>query len=229
VSSTSQGFGLIVHTLADRLHKGEVLPDIDELMVHVDEVWGRMDFRTPWSSARERVAIRDCLSRFLLWHTRPGARVVIATEQKLRATVSLPDGSQVTLTGEADRLELDEAGDVIVVDLKTGKYGPTKQQILEHPQLGLYQAAVQAGAVAELAPGAGAGGAELWQLRLGKDQPRIDAQTEPTFIEEQLMEASAAVRAEEFVVRPVDPKNGHCRFCSFKPICPGFSTGSVLS
>lgn len=229
VSSTSQGFGLIVHALADRLHKGEVLPDLDELMVHVDEVWDRMEFRTPWSSMRERAAIRDCLARFLTWHTRPGARVVIATEQRLRATVTLDDGTQVTLTGEADRLELDEDGKVIVVDLKTGKYGPTAKQIKEHPQLGLYQAAVDAGAVDDLVPGAASGGAELWQLRLGKEQPRIDAQAAPDLIREQLAEAAAAVRREEFVVRPVDPNNGHCRFCSFQPICPGFASGSVLS
>ncbi|WP_235536086.1 ATP-dependent helicase [Nocardioides sp. Root190] len=233
VSSTNQGFGTIVHALADRLHKQEVEPDLDELMTHVDEVWGRMEFRTPWSAAREREAIQDCLRRFLSWHTRPGARVVIATEQKVRATVSLPDGTSVTLTGEADRLELDEAGDVVVVDLKTGKYGPTKQEILEHPQLGLYQLAVDAGALADVEgvpDGAGAGGAELVQLRLGKDLPRIDSQGEPEFIEEQLTRAVAAVRAEEFAARPsASPQNGHCRYCSFQPICPAFSTGSVLS
>lgn len=233
VSSTNQGFGTIVHALADRLHKGEVLPDIDELMVHVDEVWGRMEFRTPWSASRERSAIHDCLVRFLSWHSRPGARVVVATEQKLRATVTLAEGTTVTLTGEADRLELDESGDVVVVDLKTGKYGPSKQEVLEHPQLGLYQLAVANGAadaVPGVPAGAGSGGAELVQLRLGKELPRIDSQGEPAFIEDQLASAVAAVRAEEFAARPsASPLNGHCRYCSFQAICPAFSTGSVLS
>lgn len=233
VSSTNQGFGTIVHALADRLHKQEVEPDVDEMMVHVDEVWERMEFRTPWSATRERAAIRDCLSRFLAWHQRDDARLVLATEQKLRATITLPDGSSVTLTGEADRLELDEDGQVVVVDLKTGKYGPSRQQIVEHPQLGLYQLAVENGAVAGLdgvPDGAGAGGAELVQLRLGKALPRIDAQGEPEHITDQLTTAVAAVRAEEFVARPSDsPQNGHCRYCSFQAICPAFSTGSVLS
>lgn len=233
VSSTNQGFGTIVHALADRLHRGEVLPDIEELMTHVDEVWERMEFRTPWSSTRERAAIRDCLLRFLAWHSRPGARVVLATEQKMRATVELADGTSVTLTGEADRLELDESGKVVVVDLKTGKYGPSKAEVAEHPQLGLYQLAVEHGAVADLdgvPEGAGAGGAELIQLRLGKDLPRIDSQGEPTAIHEQLGQAVAAVRAEEFAARPsASPQNGHCRYCSFQAICPAFATGSVLS
>lgn len=233
VSSTNQGFGTIVHALADRLHKGEVLPDIDELMGHVDEVWERMEFRTPWSTTRERVAIRDCLLRFLGWHGRPGARIVLATEQKVRATVELADGTMVTLTGEADRLELDESGNVVVVDLKTGKYGPTKKEIAEHPQLGLYQLAVDHGAVEGLdgvPPGARAGGAELIQLRLGKHLPRVDSQGKPELIHDQLAEAVGAVRAEEFVARPSpNPKSGHCRYCSFQAICPAFATGSVLS
>lgn len=233
VSSTSQGFGNIVHALADRVTKGELLPDVDELMTQVDAVWERMEFRTPWSASRERAAIRDCLTRFLAWHTRPGARIVIATEQGFSADVELPDGSRVRLRGFADRLELDERGDVVVVDLKTGKYKPTKADVEAHPQLGLYQLAVDHGAVAHVdgvPAGARSGGAELWQLRHGRHEPDVQRQEEPTQIMEQLGQAVAALRAEEFVARPAaSPYNGHCRTCSFQPICPAFATGSVLA
>ena len=54
------------------------------------------------------------------------------------------------LHGYADRLELDEDGRVVVVDLKTGKYPPTDQEVERHPQLGLYQLAVDHGAADEL-------------------------------------------------------------------------------
>ena len=84
-----------------------------------------MEFRTPWSRAREREAVAAALARFVAWHHRPGARTVVATEPKLRAEVTLPDGQVVRLHGYADRLELDEDGRVVVVDLKTGKYPPT--------------------------------------------------------------------------------------------------------
>ena len=43
----------------------------------------------------------------------------------MRAEVTLPDGQVVRLHGYADRLELDEDGRVVVVDLKTSKYPPT--------------------------------------------------------------------------------------------------------
>ena len=50
------------------------------------------------------------------------------------------------LTGRVDRLEVDAHGRHVVVDLKTGKHQPTKKDIPEHPQLGAYQVALQAGA-----------------------------------------------------------------------------------
>ena len=55
-----QGFGIIVHALADRVAKGELAPGPDlmtDLMALVDDVWDRMSFRTPWSGDRERVAV----------------------------------------------------------------------------------------------------------------------------------------------------------------------------
>ena len=147
-STSAQGFGLVVHALADRIAKGE-LATTDDLMPYVDQVWERLSFRTPWSSSRERDEVQKALARFVAWHTAPGARTVIATEQQLSAEVTLPDGERVRLHGYADRLELDEAGKVWVIDLKTGKYPPSGA-ITEHPQLGLYQHAVDHGAADEL-------------------------------------------------------------------------------
>ena len=56
-------------------------------MGHVDTVWDQIAFRTPWSGAREREEVAAALDRFLDWHTAPGARTVLATEQRLRAEV----------------------------------------------------------------------------------------------------------------------------------------------
>ena len=108
-SSASQGFGLVVHALADRVGKGE-LATVEELMPHVDKVWGQIVFRTPWSRVRERAEVQAALTRFVAWHTKPGARTVIGTERHLSAEVTLPDGQQVRLNGYADRLEIDEDG-----------------------------------------------------------------------------------------------------------------------
>ena len=129
-SSQAQGFGNLVHAIADRVAKGELASDpgaVDELMVLVDDVWDQLGFRTPWSRARARRG-RKALTRFVTWHGRPDARTVLATEQDMRAEVTLPDGQRVVLTGYADRLEIDDAGRVVVVDLKTGKYPPGRSR-----------------------------------------------------------------------------------------------------
>ncbi|MEI7059296.1 ATP-dependent DNA helicase [Nocardioides sp. CCNWLW239] len=233
--SSSQGFGKVVHAIAEQLARGQLdAASVDDLMPFVDEVWGRLEFRTPWSAAREREAVREVLARFLTWHRRPGARTVIGFEEQLTAKVSLPSGETVRLNGFADRLELEERSDgpdrIVVVDLKTGKYPPTAQEVKEHGQLGLYQLAVEHGAASSLAPGATSGGAELIQLRhpagSGSELPKVQVQApEPPEIINQLEKAVATVRAEEFVARP----GKQCDRCQFVALCPAQTSGSVLS
>ncbi|WP_205471126.1 ATP-dependent DNA helicase [Nocardioides sp. SYSU D00038] len=237
-STQAQGFGNVVHALADRIAREELAgeaaePDVERLMTHVDEVWEQIPFRTPWSSAREREEVRRALARFLAWHGRPDARQVLATEQPIRAEVPLPGGQVVALHGYADRLELDADGRVVVIDLKTSKYFPTNDEIAVHPQLGLYQLAVEHGAVDDLVPGAQPGGAELWQLRHDlraklrvQQQPPQEPDEEGLRpIERQLVAAVEAVREERFPARP----GGHCDHCDFVSLCPAKHSGTVLS
>ena len=235
-ASASQGFGLVVHALADRVGKGE-LATVDELMEHVDRVWGQIDFRTPWSGARERAEVEAALARFVAWHRRPGARTVIGTERRMSAEVTLPDGQQVTLYGFADRLEVDEQGRVVVIDLKTGKYPPPDKDLPENPQLGLYQHAVAHGAVDDLLPEehrpGRPGGAELVQLRketrgtvkVQPQQVQVPDEDGHTPVERQLMEAATVVRSEVFAAQA----GKHCEHCSFTAICPVKGAGTVLS
>ena len=51
-------------------------------MVHVDEVWDQLGFRTPWSRGREREEVRKALDPVRsAWHDRPEPATVLATEQ----------------------------------------------------------------------------------------------------------------------------------------------------
>jgi len=232
-TNQAQGFGSVVHELADRISRGDLPADaaaVDGLMAHVDAVWAQIPFRTPWSSAREREEVRHALTRFIAWHNRPDARTVLATEHAFEAEVELPGGQRVRLHGFADRLELDAEGRVVVVDLKTGKYPAF--DLPRHPQLGLYQLAVEHGAVADVAPGAGTGGAELWQLRqdsrtglkVQPQAPQSPGEDGRTPVEEQLADAVAAIRSERFEARP----GTHCDRCAFAMLCPTQVSGTVL-
>ncbi len=233
VSTASRGFGLVVHALADRVAKGEV-HDVEEILGYVDKIWGQLLFDTPWARSRQRADVEAVIRRFVSWHNRPGARTVIATEHQMSATVTLPNGDEVSLFGFADRLELDENGHVVVVDFKTGKSKPADKDLPENPQLGLYQLAVDNGAVDDLvAPGTRSGGAELVQLRHdAKGLPKIQRQPPQAPddegrkpVELQLMNATETVRSERFVARA----NAYCDRCTFQTICPVKGSGTVLT
>jgi superfamily I DNA/RNA helicase/RecB family exonuclease len=230
--------GQLVHALAERVARGELTSgpdDVEELMTHVDAVWDRLHFRTPWSKAREHARVRRALTRFLEWHYTD-KRELVDVESRFSTVVELPDGEQVELTGYADRIERDADGRLVVVDLKTGRSMPTNKSVETHRQLGLYQYAVDSGALDETA-GSGepmrAGGAELVQLGSLDDGPVV-VQEQPAVSEEgseraalraELAVAAEMVRTEVFPAVP----GPACRDCAFVPICPARSAGSVIA
>ena len=243
-SHQSANLGQIVHALAQRVADGEIPAgpdDADLLMAHVEEVWPRLEFRTPWSRAREHARVRAALARFLRWH-HDNPRRLLATEQHFATVVELDDGEQVRLTGYADRLELDAAGRVVVVDLKTGRGKPSNKSVQSNVQLGLYQYAVDAGAVDGVleeqvgapAEGPRAGGAELVQLGMLDDAPHATVQPQAAQPDEgpareelrgHLGRVATLLRTESFPA----VAGQHCRDCAFVPLCPIKSAGAVIS
>jgi superfamily I DNA/RNA helicase/RecB family exonuclease len=237
----SANLGQLLHALAERVASGEIdagPDDADLLMTHVDDVWDRLEFRTPWSKAREHERVRAALARFLQWH-HANTRTLLATEQEFTAVVTLgaegEEPVEVRLTGYADRVELAADGSVVVVDLKTGRSKPSDKSVVQHVQLGLYQYAVDRGAVDDLLPEgveARAGGAELVQLGILDDSPAAAVQTQDPqdddgpyrgALRSELVRAVDLLRTERFPA----VAGTHCRDCSFVPICPIKSAGSV--
>ena len=233
-SGQGAAFGNIVHKVAEHVAGGGLADaGIDELMELVDQVWDQMPFRAPWSREKERVEARASIERFLNAHRSPAAREVVGTEQSFSFEATLPDGQQVHLRGFADRVEVTDDSRVVVVDLKTGKYPPPDKDLAEHPQLGIYQYAVEQGALADVAgEDARTGGAELWQLRASKEpRPKVQHQPPQTpdaegwlVAERQLAHAARVIRSEEFPAMPGD----HCRFCPFQAMCPARTTAGVI-
>jgi ATP-dependent exoDNAse (exonuclease V) beta subunit len=232
----SANVGEMVHALAQRVATGELQPGpdgVEQLMAHVEKVWDRLEFRTPWAKARELDRIRTALSRFLAWH-HADARTLVGVEAGFRTVLELPDGETVRLDGYADRIELDADGRVVVVDLKTGRSKPSDKSVLTNVQLGLYQLAVDHGAAAGLLDrDADAGGAELVQLGLTTDSETATVQRQPgqaddgperAALRDRLQRAAALLRTENFPARA----GNHCRDCGFVPLCPIKSAGSVI-
>ena len=114
--------------------------DVDELMEHVDEVWDQLAFRTPWSrGAGARRGAQGALTRFLDWHHVRHARTLLATEQRFAHGRRAPGRRAGAAHGYADRLEIDDDGQVVVVDLKTGKYRTVQESMESTRSSALYQ------------------------------------------------------------------------------------------
>jgi RecB family exonuclease len=235
-SHQSANLGQVVHALAERVAKGELEAgpeDADVLMQHVDAVWERMEFRTPWASAREHARVRAALSRFLAWH-HSNPRRLVGTEERFTTVVTLDDGEQVTLGGIVDRLEVDHDGRVVVVDLKTNRTKPSKPAVQRDPQLALYQLAVDRGGIDHVVPDAASGGALLLQLgALDDGTPAVeqhqethrDDSPERADLHAALATAAGYLRREEFPAVPGE----HCKDCPYISLCPAKGAGSVMT
>ncbi|MFD7263102.1 UvrD-helicase domain-containing protein [Streptomyces sp. NPDC059874] len=218
-STAAQGFGNVVHVLADEVASGRTPADLAVLMERLDSVWDALAFDAPWKSRQEKDNARAALERFLRWHTTDrGGRTAVATEHEFDVTLDAGEYA-VRIRGSMDRVEADPQGRAYVVDFKTGKSSPTKAEVARHPQLAVYQLAVREGAVDEVFDGVRPepGGAELVQLRQGSADPKIQAQQalDGEWVGDLLATAAGRVLDERFA--PVTGRQ--CDHCSFRGSC----------
>lgn len=230
-SGPATSFGKVVHAVADFVGKGVVPPTIDAVESEVDRVWEALRFEAAWQSRSERTQARESLERFLQYHVH-SPRTLVDTEQSLQAEVAVPlpgGGSDaVHLRGFIDRLERDDEGRVVAVDLKTMRNAVREASLPENGQLGVYQQMLHE-------RGEDVGGAALVQLRVpaGKgssapkvqDQPPLDTSESPTWVEIKLGEAAETIRTENFIAKP----GSSCRYCAFTVACPAQVDGQQVS
>ncbi|MFC9300089.1 ATP-dependent helicase [Streptomyces albidoflavus] len=231
-ASAAQGFGNVVHVLADEVASGRTPADLDVLMERLDSVWDALAFDAPWKSVQEKENARQALERFLEWHTLDRAgRTPVASEHDFDVTLGAGP-YEVRIRGSMDRVEQDPRGRAYVVDFKTGKQAPTAAEVAHHPQLAVYQLAVIEGAVDPLFDGVRPepGGAELVHLRQpapkkegGDALPRVQHQPSPEgeWVGDLLATAAGKVLDERFT-----PTTGqHCAHCSFRSSCSAREEG----
>ncbi|MEU3897838.1 ATP-dependent DNA helicase [Streptomyces sp. NPDC045251] len=228
-ATAAQGFGNVVHVLADEVASGHTPADLAVLMERLESVWNALAFDAPWKSAQEKANARAALERFLKWHVMDRAgRTPVASEHDFDVTLEAGD-YEVRIRGQMDRVEADGDGRAYVVDFKTGKQAPTSAEVAHHPQLAVYQLAVREGAVDEAFDGTrpAPGGAELVQLRQGAPKrdggetlPKVQAQEslegpDGEWVGDLLATAAGKVLDERFT-----PTAGqHCAHCAFRASC----------
>jgi len=218
--SAKQGIGNLVHAAAMLV---EETVDPARVREYVTERFGRIELPALWLGQRERERAEKMVDKFLAWlaaNQREQVAVELAFEQRIDA--------DVVLRGRVDRLERDERGRLVVVDLKTGAAAPTVEEAAEHAQLAAYQVAVEAGAFPH---GNVSGGAEIVAVGTPtngasvRSQPALSEVEDPGWASELVHRAAAAMAASAFQA----VINDSCAYCPVRTACPVSGRGRQVT
>jgi RecB family exonuclease len=219
--SPEQSVGDLVHEIAEHATDPGAR---DELLNYLDAEFGKIELSARWLAGRQRRHAEQMIDKLVGW-LAANPRRLAAIERSF--AVQLEAGVQIR--GRVDRLEVDDAGRLVVVDLKTGRSAPTGDELAEYPQLGAYQAAVEAGAFADL--GDQSGGAMLVQLGGDQKQAREQAQPplaqaeDPGWAAAMVRRTAGAMAASTFQA----VQNNRCRSCPVRHSCPISGKGRHVS
>lgn len=156
------GVGSLLHYALEHAPSGTR----EELAELVSTRFSELDFESTWQATAHHRRALDyvvALADYLAWRASSGVSVV-ATERRFDVEL---DGAR--LVGVIDRVERDAEGQLVVVDLKTGK-PVSDNQVVDDPQLSAYQLALAEGELSRELESAGrVAGAWLLFVREGKD------------------------------------------------------------
>ena len=213
-SDVLRHLGTVIHAAAVLAAEGTAEAGIEE---RIDDIWHHLDFGSAWYNDKQRELARRMVARFLAWH-RGNPRQLVAVEQALRVRVG-----DVEITGRVDRLERDEHGGGVIVDLKTGSSKPADAELDRNPQLGVYQLAVLLGAFEQLGL-VEPGGAELVQVGKAGLKAEVKVQRQRALGDDpepgwaaRLVETVAAGMTGPVFGATVNPG---CRICPVRTCCP---------
>ncbi|MEV4277295.1 ATP-dependent helicase [Actinoplanes xinjiangensis] len=212
----AQGIGNLVHAAA--MLAEDANADREKLVEYVSARFDSIELAAQWLAGPEQDRAQAMVDKLLRW-LAVNPRRLLAIEHEF--TVQLEDErNPIQLTGRVDRLEVDEAGRLVVIDLKTGKTtAVSASDVAENAQLGGYQAAIDAGAFADY--GSDSGGAALVQLGPGKDareqmQVPLAEAADPGWADGMVRRTAAAMAASTFSA----VANSRCRVCPVRTSCP---------
>jgi RecB family exonuclease len=214
-SDVLRHLGTVIHAAAVLAASGATEQQVAE---RIDEIWHHLDFGSAWYSAKQRSLAERMVRKFLDWHAA-NPRDLVAVEESLKVRIG-----QVEITGRVDRLESDEQGRAVVVDLKTGASAPREDELDRHPQLGVYQLAVLLGAFEQFGL-AEPGGAELVQVGKASGvtlrakvqrQGALADDAEPGWAKDLVETVAAGMAGPVFQARV----NPGCRTCPVASCCP---------
>ncbi|QGU06656.1 DNA helicase II [Corynebacterium occultum] len=223
--------GSLVHAFAEALARGA---DQDRAAELVSTAYENLIRVPAWQRELELAAWQQLIDTTARWvAARAGGYELLGVEVE----VDVPISDEVRIRGRMDRLDRDPAGELHIVDFKTGKNKPSDKAMADHAQLAVYQLALSRGAlndgrVTAPAPGqdtATVGGAELVfpaapaYGKAGVRQQAPKTREELAELADSLPALADQLRGPRLLARI----NPNCPNCPLKPICPVQSEGKM--
>jgi RecB family exonuclease len=224
-TTSAQNVGTLVHAVAE-----SALDDASSteqaLLAKLDALLPTVELGRGWAAEKELAKARGMVAKLARW-LADNRQQVVATE--LDFTVSV---GRAVLGGRVDRLERDDLGRAVVVDLKTGSRSVAKDDVAEHAQLAAYQLAAEEGAFADLGLHA-SGGAALLQVGKGglthdareQRQESLSDYPDPDWARRLVTEAAEGMAGSAF--RAMD--NDLCTRCPVRTSCPVQDDGRMVT
>jgi len=214
--------GSVLHALIAEPGKSEA-----QLLAELDRLWKHLPFDAQWHSDNELARHRAMIRAFVEWRAQTRSELTeVGVEVDIEGV--LGDGD-IRLRGRVDRLELDAAGRVVIVDIKTGKTPVSKDDAQQHAQLAMYQLAVAEGLVPAGPNNTEPGGARLVYVGKTGAGGATEREQDPLTPaardqwRDLVAQAAAATAGPQFIAR----RNDGCGHCPMRPSCPAHADGSA--
>ncbi|MEY4902032.1 MAG: hypothetical protein RLZZ190_759, partial [Actinomycetota bacterium] len=217
--SIAQVLGSAIHAFAALMVQEEGITE-SILVEKLKNSWNLIDPQEGWVSKGSQEKAIAMISRFMKYHMKHD-RDVVGVEIGFDVTVG-----NARIVGTVDRLEVDSAGNLFVIDFKTSKDPISYEKAKENLQLKSYQIAVTEGGFKAHYASTTSSGAAL--VYLGHDVQKISSrEQEPIDIESartQIEGIAQSMGAAQFVAAT----NKRCKECPVKSSCPIKAEGRTV-
>ena len=219
--STAQVLGSAIHAFAALMEEQPTLT-IDDLVAKLRDSWKLIDPNTGWVSTSQLRRAVMMIEKFVRYHKASlEERTIVGVEASFEVTVG-----RAKIRGSVDRLEVTAAGELFIVDFKTGAHAISKNDAITNLQMQAYQLAVIEGGFSERHESRTSAGAELVYLgsktieATTRRQPTVDAEA----IRDAIKEIAEGMSGREFLATI----NQRCNQCNVRNACPIQSEGRTV-
>jgi RecB family exonuclease len=217
--SIAQVLGSAIHAFAALMVQEEGITE-SVLVEKLKKSWNLIDPQEGWVSKTSQEKAIAMITRFMKYHIKH-EREVVGVELGFDVTVG-----KARIRGTVDRLEVDSAGNLFVIDFKTSKSPISYEKAEQNLQLKSYQIAIAEGGFKAHHASTSSSGAAL--IYLGHDIQKISSREQGVIDLEgaraEIENIAQSMGAAQFVAAT----NSRCKECPVKSSCPIKAEGRTV-